>query len=195
MLTFLEDLRFAIPAVAKSCGFTAVAVLTLAIGIGANTASRLDPNIPADNLETMASIIANSGTVVQSRVAARSLGLFAVVALLLASVGLYGVLAYFVSQRNHEIGVRMALGAGSGSVTRLILKRGLGLVVIGLVVGIGAALLGTRLLADQLFGVGQTDPITYLGASLVFLLVAILACVVPVGRALRVDPLVALRAE
>jgi putative ABC transport system permease protein len=155
----------------------------------------LDPNIPADNLETMASIIANSGAVVQSRVAARSLGLFAVIALLLASVGLYGVLSYFVSQRNHEIGVRMALGAESASVTRLILKRGLSLVVIGLVVGTGAALVGTRLLEEQLFRVGQTDLVTYVGASLIFLIVALLACVVPVWRALRVDPLIALRAE
>ncbi len=155
----------------------------------------LDPDIPADGIESMTSIIANSGTVVQSRMAARSLGLFALVALLLASVGLYGVLAYFVSQRNHEIGVRMALGAESRSVTRLILGRGLGLVVIGLVVGVGASLLGTRLLEDQLFGIGQTDPVTYVGASAVFLLVATLACVVPAWRALRVDPLIALRAE
>jgi len=156
---------------------------------------RRDANIPVGNLETMESIIANSGTVVQSRVAARSLGLFALIALLLASVGLYGVLAYFVSQRNHEIGVRMALGAEGRSVTRLILKRGLGLVGLGLLLGTGAAMLGTRLLADQLFGVGQTDPVTYVGASAIFLVVAVLACVVPVWRALRVDPLIALRSE
>jgi putative ABC transport system permease protein len=155
----------------------------------------LDANIPVGDLETMESIIANSGTVVQSRVAARSLGLFAVVALLLASVGLYGVLAYFVSQRNHEIGVRMALGAEGRSVTRLILKRGLGLVLVGLAVGTAAALFGTRLIADQLFEVGQTDPATYIGASLIFLAVAVLACVVPVWRALRIDPLIALRSE
>ena len=155
----------------------------------------MDPNIPVGDLQTMESIIANSGTIVQSRVAARALGLFAVIALLLTSVGLYGVLAYFVSQRNHEIGVRMALGAEGTSVTGLILRRGLGLVASGLVAGTAGALLGTRLLEGQLFGVGQADPVTYVGASVLFLVVAVLACVVPVWRALRVDPLIALRSE
>ena len=77
----------------------------------------------------------------------------------------------------------------------MILRRGLGLVAIGLAVGIAAALVGTRFLADQLFGVGQTDPVTYVGASLIFLVVAVLACLVPAWRALRVDPLITLRAE
>jgi putative ABC transport system permease protein len=160
-----------------------------------NVIRALDANVPVDNLETMESIIANSGTVVQSRVAARSLGMFAVVALLLAGVGLYGVLAFFVSQRHHEIGVRMALGADAGKVTGLILRRGLGLVAIGLAVGTATALAGTRLLAGHLFGVSQTDLVTYVGASLIFLVIAFLACAVPVLRALRVDPLVALRVE
>ena len=119
----------------------------------------------------------------------------ALVALLLASVGLYGVLAFFVSQRQHEIGVRMALGAQAGRVTGLILRRGLGLVGIGLLAGVVTAIFGTQLLADLLFGVSLTDPATYAGASAVFIVVAVLACVIPVSRALRVDPLTALRAE
>ncbi len=155
----------------------------------------LDPNLPVGDLRSMESVISSSETVLRSRVAARSLGLFALVALLLASVGLYGVLACFVAQRRHEIGVRMALGEDGRGITTRILQRGLGLVATGLAIGTGVALLGSRILADLLFEIALTDPSTYVGACLVFLVVAALACLVPAWRAVRVDPLVALRAE
>ena len=155
----------------------------------------LDRNIPVAELDTMESIIAASSTVVQSRTATTSLALFAAIALLLATTGLYSLLAYYVNRRTHEIGIRMALGAGGGKVLQLILGRGLSLVAIGLAVGLAGALAATRLLAQQLYGVGQTDPITYLSASLLFVLVAVLACLIPAWRASRVDPLIALQAE
>jgi len=157
----------------------------------------LDPDIPVQDqdLETMASIMARTPAVAQSRLAARSLGLFAVVALGLAGVGLYGVLAQYVSQRSREIGVRMALGARPVAVSRLILVHGLLLVGGGLLIGLAASLAGNRLLAQRLYGVSPSDPITHLGSAAFLLFVALVACMVPVWRAVRVDPLVTLRAE
>lgn len=154
---------------------------------------RMDANIPIGSLDTMEAIIADSGTLVQSRVLARALGMFAALALLLAGVGLYSVLAYLVSQRRHEIGVRLALGASARTVTTLVMKRGVWLVAGGLLSGTVAAVLGAELLASQLFAVGQTDPVTYLAAAGSLLAVAVCACLIPVQRALRVDPLIALR--
>jgi putative ABC transport system permease protein len=157
----------------------------------------LDPDIPVQDqdLETMSSIMARTRAVAQSRLAARSLGLFAVVALVLAGVGLYGVLAQYVSQRSREIGVRMALGARPLAVSRLILTHGLLLVGAGLLLGLAASLAGNRLLAQRLYGVAPSDPIAHLGSAAFLLLVALVACLVPVWRAVRVDPLVTLRAE
>jgi putative ABC transport system permease protein len=155
----------------------------------------LDPNIPVTEFDTMESIIANSTTVSSSRMVTRSLGLFAGVALLLATVGLYGVLAHYVSQRSHEIGVRVALGAQGANVLKMILMRGLILVGIGLVLGIAGAVGGVRFLEQQLYGVGQTDPITFVSVSAFFIIVASLACLLPAWRATRVDPIIALQAE
>ena len=160
-----------------------------------STVRELDPNLPVTDLETMESIITNSNTVSSSRMVANSLGLFAGVALLLATVGLYGVLAHYVSQRSHEIGVRLALGAQGSTVLRMILGRGMVLVGIGLVLGIVGALLSVRFLEQQLYGVGQTDPLTFVSVSVFFVLVATLACLVPAWRATRVDPIIALQAE
>jgi putative ABC transport system permease protein len=157
----------------------------------------LDANIPVEDqdVETMSAIMARTPSVAQSRLAARSLGLFAVVALALAGVGLYGVLAQYVNQRSREIGVRMALGARAFTVSRLILAHGLLLVGVGLVIGSVVSLAGSRLLAQRLYGIGPGDPIAHLGSAAFLLFVALAACLVPVWRAVRVDPLVTLRAE
>lgn len=105
------------------------------------------------------------------------------------------MLAYNVSRRSHEIGVRMALGAQGGSVVGLVLRRGLVLVTAGLVLGLAGAFVATRFIEEQLFGVGKMDPLTYLSVSVVFVAVATVACLIPAWRATRVDPLVALQAE
>jgi len=121
--------------------------------------------------------------------------LFGAMALLLAAVGLYGVLAYQVSRRLHEIGVRMALGASAGAVTSSVVRGGLGLVLIGLLLGVPASFLAARLVRGLLFGVGTTDVATYVGVAGFLGVVATLACLLPAWRAAKVDPVVAFRAE
>jgi len=119
--------------------------------------------------------------------------LFGATGLLLAAVGLYGVLSYMVSRRRREIGIRMALGAAATDVRKLVLNDGLRLVLIGLTVGFAAAAGVSRLLRSFLFGVSPVDPLTYGGIALIFAAVAALACLVPVRRALRTEPLEVLR--
>lgn len=114
---------------------------------------------------------------------------------ILASIGLYGVLAYSVGQRQHEIGIRMALGAQAGDVLTLVIKQGMVLTGIGLAVGLGAAFLSTQLIANQLYGVSPIDPLTIGLTSLLLGVVALLACYLPAHRATKVDPLVALPNE
>ncbi|HEV2864465.1 MAG TPA: ABC transporter permease [Pyrinomonadaceae bacterium] len=153
----------------------------------------VDPNQPVYNVNTMEEVLNES--VSTQRLSMLLLALFAGVALVLASVGIYGVMSYTVAQRTHEIGVRMALGAQGRDVFRMVVGRGMGLVLAGLGIGLVAAMVLMRLMASLLYGVEPTDPATYAAVALVLGLVALVACLVPALRATRVDPTVALRYE
>jgi putative ABC transport system permease protein len=153
----------------------------------------VDPTIPVTQVRPMSDVL--SVSLAEQRFNTLLLGIFAAVALLLASVGLYGVLAFSVAQRTREIGIRMALGAQGGDVLRLVLRQGLILSVLGVASGISVSLAGTRVLRGLLYGVAPTDPATFAGVALLLVAVALVACLVPARRALRVDPIVALRHE
>jgi putative ABC transport system permease protein len=153
----------------------------------------LDKDQPVYLIDTVENLL--SDALAEPRFYLFLLGSFAGLTLLLVSMGIYGVMAYSVTQRTHEIGIRMALGANRGNVLRLMLKRGLSLALLGISIGIAASLALSRLIAALLFGVPATDPVTFAGIALLLLTVALLACYLPARRAAKLDPLVALRNE
>jgi putative ABC transport system permease protein len=153
----------------------------------------LDKDLALQEIQTMTQMV--SASVGQQRLSMQLLGAFAGVALLLAVIGLYGVLSYNVAQRTQEIGIRMALGAQSGEVVRLVLKQGVGLTLTGIAAGLAGALAFTRVMRSMLFGVSPNDPLTLIGISCSLGLVALVACWLPARCAAKVDPMVALRHE
>jgi macrolide transport system ATP-binding/permease protein len=162
--------------------------ILLAVGREVNAAG---PQVLLSGIRTGEQII--DGGLFQARIGVALLSVFGLLALGLASIGLYGILAYSVNQRRREIGLRMVLGASRPSVLRLILRQGMSLVLAGMAIGLTAAILAGRLLRTMLYGVGATDPASLAVAALMLMGVALLACYLPARRATRVDPLVALR--
>ena len=153
----------------------------------------MDKDLPVHNLRPLTDYV--SDAMAQARFTLILIGIFGAIALLLTSVGLYGVISYTVSQRTHEIGIRMALGAQPRDIFRLVVGQGMVLTLIGVGVGLVGAFALTRFLSSMLFGVSATDPVTFAGVALLLAAVALLACYLPARRATRVDPLVALRYE
>ncbi|MFQ5695496.1 MAG: FtsX-like permease family protein, partial [Terriglobia bacterium] len=162
-------------------------------GMVKSEAHSLDDSLPVYSVLTLESMLADEFS--QRRFAVILLGLFAALALVLAAVGLYGVMAYVVSQRTREIGIRMAMGARPGDVLRLVVGQGMALTLIGIAVGLAGSLVLKRFLAGFLFGVSATDPVTYGGVALLLAGVALAASYAPARRATHVDPLEALRYE
>ena len=155
--------------------------------------SSADANIKAVNVQTMRRLVTDS--VASPRFNAILLSAFAALALVLAAVGLYGVMSYLVTQRTREIGIRMALGASSGAVFKIVLGHALLLSLIGVVVGVGGAIAATRVMTSMLFGVSTTDPLIFFALPVILTIVALAASFVPARRATRVDPMVAFRYE
>jgi putative ABC transport system permease protein len=155
--------------------------------------AKLDGELALFKVRTMDDVIASSmrDTTMQTAL----LGSFALLALVLAAIGIYGVMSYTVSQREHEFGIRMALGAPRGSVSRLVVSKGLRLAMAGVAIGLVLAVALARLMSSLVFGVSVWDPSTFAAAAVVLMMVATLACYIPARRATRVDPMAALRHE
>jgi putative ABC transport system permease protein len=153
----------------------------------------IDPSIPVSLVRTMDQVLASARS--RPRFLTTLLGLFSSTALLLAAVGLYGVISYSVARRTTEFGIRMAMGARSSDVLGLVLGHGMRLALAGVAAGAIGALALTRLIRGLLFGISSFDPLTFLAMAVLLFAVTVLACVIPARRATRVDPLVALRYE
>jgi putative ABC transport system permease protein len=153
----------------------------------------LDPAQPGHNVVTMEQLLGRS--VATDRFSAWLLGLLSALALILAATGIYGVMSYVVSQRTHEIGIRMSLGAGARHVLALVLARGVRVALVGVAAGLFGALALTRLVEGLLFGVSSTDPLTYAAVTALLAVVVVAACLVPARRATKVEPMEALRCE
>jgi len=153
----------------------------------------MDPDVPIMNLRPMTEWV--SGSAAQPRFNATLLGVFAAIALLLAAIGTYGVLAYAVSLRTKEIGLRMALGAERGAVRWLVVREGMTAALAGIGAGIAASVAASRLIGALLFGVSVRDASTYLGVSILLAMVAFASCMIPAIRASRADPMTALRLD
>jgi ABC-type antimicrobial peptide transport system permease subunit len=158
-----------------------------------NELRKLDADLPMYYVRTMQQRVDES--LARRRFSMLLLAVFASVALALATIGIYGVMAYFVNQGRREIGIRMALGATQRNILSLVVRQGMALALCGIAIGLAGAVLLTRLIGSLLFGVEATDPVTFVGIALLLALVALLASYIPARRAARVDPLVALRYE
>jgi putative ABC transport system permease protein len=181
-----------------SWGFMTLAIRTAADPAAMTATLRrevlsLDKDLPIFNVKTMEDVVASS--IGSRRVSMLLFSVFAGVALLLAAVGIYGVMAYTVTQRTQDIGIHMALGAQAGDVLRMVVRQGMTLALIGISVGLAGAFGLTRVIANLLFGVKATDPITFVTISLLLAFVALLACYLPARRAANLDPMIALRSE
>jgi predicted permease len=166
---------------------------TAVMGPVRGAVDEIDPREVVYAVETMDEVVASSFAA--RRFSMILLGVFAALALVLSCVGIYGVISYLVGQRTHEIGVRMALGAQQRDVLRLVLGHGAKMALFGVAIGVAAALGLTRLMARELFGVSAHDPLTFAAVAIVLIVVALLACYIPARRAMRVDPVIALRCE
>jgi putative ABC transport system permease protein len=190
-LLYIPYQQFALP-------FTNVAVRSAAPESAVTSIMRTellsaDPNLPFGDLMTLQSVVDRS--VDEPRFRTLLIGIFAVLALLLAAVGVYGLISYSVTQRTREIGIRVALGARPRQVLYPVVREGVALALTGVAIGLAGALVTTRVLSAFLFGVGATDPVTFAAVSALLLVIALAASYIPSRRALRVDPLTALRAE
>jgi predicted permease len=163
------------------------------LGYVRQTVRSLDPNLPVADVQTLEKVMANSLS--QARFTTTLLGLFAALALTLASIGIYGVIALLVSRRRQEIGIRMALGAKPASILAMVVRRGMILAAAGVAIGLGGAIALGSVLNSMLYGVTRFDPATFLTVPALLAAVALLACVIPAGRAAHVSPMVALRED
>jgi putative ABC transport system permease protein len=193
MRTFLQDLQYGARMVRQQPGYSAIVVLTLALAIGVDVVS-LALAIGGNSLiQTLEDALARSSF--QQRISALLLGIFAAVALMLAAIGIYGVMSYSVSARTQEMGVRFALGAQRLEVMWLVMRHVLALAAIGLAIGIALLVIAGRAVETLLFGVRPADPVTIAVVALGLAAVALLAAWAPAARASRVDPMEALRYE